>query len=219
MPTQNFIPKIDSRRALALYDDGASDLEIAAVFGVSANGICRWRMRHGLCRVAHNDNRVSAAQVRQAKTMLRNGATRAQIAAHLGVSSWTIQQLRRGMDGEGLRPSGINGEAIRLAVINDQHLPRRIEKAIGLNVPRDIRIEAVNDMYLELLDGKLRADQIESAAPRFRSKAYQMTCNNYSPRSLDEENEDGFSLADVIADPNWEAPFDEVLGSVFANDD
>lgn len=77
--------------------------------------------------------------------------------------------------------------------MNDQHLPRRIEKAIGLSVPRDIRMEAVNDMYLELLDGKLRADQIESAAPRFRSKAYQMTCNNYSPRGLEEENEDGFS--------------------------
>lgn len=103
--------------------------------------------------------------------------------------------------------------------MNDQHLPRRIEKAIGLSVPRDIRMEAVNDMYLELLDGKLRADQIESAAPRFRSKAYQMTCNNYSPRGLDEENEDGFSLADVIADPHWEAPFDWVLARTFTNHD
>lgn len=123
------------------------------------------------------------------------------------------------MDDEGLRGTGMNGMIIRARIVSDVTLPRRIEQAIGMRVPKDIRMEAVNDMYLELLDGKLQIDQIESAAPRFRSRAFSMAGYNYSTRSIDEEIEDGFSLADTLADPMSMRPFEEVLERVFANDD
>lgn len=219
MPSRNFAQKIDSARALAMYDEGASDAVIAKACGVSASGICYWRRKHGLPRTACNDNRLTSSQIRQAKNMLRNGATRAQVAAYLGISVTAVQRLRREMSTTGLRPTGVCGITIRKAVIKDEDLPRRIEKAIGMRVPRDIRLEAVNDMYLELLDGRLRVDQIESAAPRFRSRAFSMNCFNYSTRSINEEDENGFSIADTLADPNSLAPFDEILERAFANDD
>lgn len=219
MPAQNFIPKIDSARALALYDDGATDGEIAAACGVSANGICRWRRRHGLLRTACNDNRLTDSQVRRAKNLLRDGATRAQVAAHIGVSTSAVQAIRRTMDPAGLRRTGLNGPSVRHAVVSDASLPRRIEAAIGLRVPKDIRTEAVNDMYLALLDGQLAIDQIEAAAPRYRSRAFGMVSFNYSGRSLDEEPDDGLSLTETLADPASLRPFEDVLERVFANDD
>lgn len=122
------------------------------------------------------------------------------------------------MDPAGLRRTGVNGLTVRHAVINDASLPRRIELAIGLRVPKDIRLDAVNEMYLELLEGRLAPDQIESAAPRFRSRAFELNGFNHSVRSIDEENDDGFSLAETIADPASLQPYDEVLEQHFSND-
>lgn len=216
MPSENFVPKIDSVRALAMYDAGASDNAIANAFGVTRSGVCYWRRRHGLRRVACNDDRLTPSQIRQAKNMLRNGATRAQVAAYVGISSSSVQEIRREMDQKGLRQSGINGPSIRNAVIADKGLPRRIEKAIGLHVPRDVRMDAVNEMYLELLEGKLPVAEIERSAARFRSKAFEMAGFNRSTRSLDEANDNGFSLTETIADPGSLDPFEEVLERKFA---
>lgn len=219
MPSENFNPKIDSARALAMYDEGASDREIAVAFGVTASGVCLWRKRHGLARVACNDNRLTLAQIRQAKNMLRHGATRAQIAGHLGISQSSVQTLRRGMDDLSLRRTGVSNTSIRNAVIADEGLLARIEKAIGLRVPRDIRMDAANEMYLDLLEGALPIDQVERAAPRYRSRAFGLNGFNHSTRSIDEQDESGFSLADTLADPMSLRPFDEVLNRIFANDD
>ena len=153
MPAQNVTRKIDPARALAMYDDGATDGEIAATCGVSPRGICQWRYRDGLMRTAHNDDRLTETQVRRAKNMLRDGATRAQVAAHIGVSGFAVQAIRRKADEPGLRWNGVSGTSVRNAVLADEALPRRIEQAIGMRVPRDIRMEAVNELYLDLLDG------------------------------------------------------------------
>lgn len=123
------------------------------------------------------------------------------------------------MTDEGLRKSGVNGSSIRKSIINDPKLPQRIETAIGSRVPADIRMDAVNQMYVELLDGLLRPDQIESVAHKYRSKAFEMAGFNYSTRSIDEQDENGLSLADTLADPRSLEPFDDVLKLVFANDD
>ena len=218
MASQSSRIPIDPVRALALYDVGASDNEIAAALGASQSGVCRWRKRHGLARRACNDNRLTASQIRQAQKMLRNGATKAQVAAELAVSVNPIDRIRRGMKADGLRQWGWTNAVNRKAVIEDPTILKRITKAIGSNVPPDIRMDAVNDMYLELLEGKLPVSQIESAAPRFRSRAFSMGNYNYSTRSLDEEDENGFTLADRIADPDGIRPFDEILERVFAND-
>ncbi|WP_324740106.1 hypothetical protein U8326_10050 [Tsuneonella sp. CC-YZS046] len=120
------------------------------------------------------------------------------------------------MDKKGLRPSGVSGQSLRKAVIREENLPRRIEKAIGLHVPRDIRMDAVNEMYLQLLDGKLPLTEIESSAARFRSRAFEMAGFNRSTRSLDEANDNGLSLTETLADPNSLEPFEEVLKRRFA---
>lgn len=219
MPFENFTPKIDNVQALAMYCDGASDAVIARAFGVTPRGAAQWRERCRLPAGPSKSTCLPKEQIRRAKSLLKGGFTIMQVAAEVGISDFSVKRIRREMKTKGAFEGRGNVQAQRSLVQRDASLPSRIEKAIGLRVPRDIRMEAVNDMYLALLEGRITLDQIESAAPRFRSRAFSMTCFNYSGPSLDEDNDNGLSLAETLEDHAAIDAFDGILERVFAGND
>lgn len=191
-------PKIDPAQALAMYDDHATDREIADRFGVDKSAVAHWRARRNL--PTKNSIIPSAEKYRKARQMLRDGASKQQIADETGMHPSTVQTIRRSMPKEGLRKAGAATNGIRYRAINDNDLYPRILRAIGASLPRDIKHDAANEMYVDVLDGRLSADLIEARASRYRTRAWNICGSNYGPVSLDAANDDGFSLGDVIED-------------------
>lgn len=200
-------PKIRHGEALAMYDAGANDNEIALRFHALPSAVAHWRSRHGL--PSKHFKGLSASQRRQAMRMLRDGATRQQVSDTIGVCKAAIQRIRKSMPSEGLRSTGINQYTIRAQVLNNNDLYPRILRAVGSGLPRDVKHDAANEMYVDVLDGKLSADLIEARASRYRNRAWSICGSNYGPVSLDAANDDDFSLGDLIDDPAALAAMDE----------
>lgn len=200
-------PKIRHGEALAMYDAGANDNEIALRFHALPSAVAHWRSRHGL--PSKHFKGLSASQRRQAMRMLRDGATRQQVSDTIGVCKAAIQHIRKSMPSEGLRSTGINQYTIRAQVLNNNDLYPRILRAVGSGLPRDVKHDAANEMYVDVLDGKLSADLIEARASRYRNRAWSICGSNYGPVSLDAANDDDFSLGDLVDDPAALAAMDE----------
>lgn len=192
-------PKIRHAEALEMYHDGATDVQIAAHFGAAKCTVQQWRTRHGLPSIHWCG--LPAYLMRKARKMLREGASKQQVADEMGVSKRTVQVWRRKMPAEGMRRPSARQRNIRESVVNDNELYPRILRAVGVGLPRDVRHDAANALYVDVLTGRLAVDLIEVKASRYRSMAWEMDGSAFGPISLDAANDDGFSLADLIADP------------------
>lgn len=192
-------PKIQHKEAYGMYLRGATDGEIAARFGVFKASAQKWRKRHGL--PTKNLTALTDQKVRRARSMLREGASIAQVAAAIESGQRAIERLRRKMPSEGLRRAGQNGARIRSAIITNADLYPRILRAVGPGLPRDVKHDAANEMYVDVLDGRLSADLIEARASRYRNRAWSICGSNYGPVSLDAANDDDLSLGDLVDDP------------------
>ena len=199
---QGYRQKIDHAQALAMYGVGASDGEIARRFGATQSGATRWRQRQGLAPNMEKFQPVDAHRKRAARKLLRNGASRRHVAETIGVCVNTITRIRKAMGSTGLRPTGLSDRAIRTQVLNDHTLERRIRRAVGANLPAEIRYEAATELYVDVLEGRLARDRIETAAASYRNRAYYMCGSKFGPRSLDAENDDSWTLSDTLADPD-----------------
>lgn len=195
------IANVDYGVVLRLYRDGHNDHEIAREVGIDPSTICKWRRSKGLPAQKSADPSLDAAAVRKAKKMLRLGATKEQVAAEISVHKRTIQRIRSKMSDAGLRKHGLNTLAVQRQARAGSSLLTRIENAIGKKVPSNVRYEAALALYTEVLEGRIAPDYIEQQAPRFRNEAWSLCGSRFGPRSLDEENDDGWSLGDALADP------------------
>src|SRR5690606_30071949 len=83
----------------------------------------------------------------------------------------------------------------------DPNIQKRIERAIGTHLPLDARLDAVADLYLAVLEGRVACDFIEQVAPSYWNRAMEMAGSKFGPRSLDEEIGEGWSLMDTLEDP------------------
>lgn len=205
-----FAPKFEPVEAAQMYLDGASDGEIARRFGATQSGACRWRQRRGLEANFEGLQPLAPHIKRSARNMLADGASRRQVAVALDIGCLqTVQRLRRDMDKRGLRPTGLTNKAIRAQVLKDKTVLPRISRAVGANLPPDVKHDATSSLYLAVLEGLIRRDLIERRAPRFRSKAFALNGNDFSRRSLDDDS-GGWSMLDRLDDPDALAQFDRI---------
>lgn len=195
--------KIDQAEARQMHAEGANDTVIARRFGVLQSAVVHWRQRVGLPPNVPQYPRLTDAEKRKARRMLRLGASRRQVADAVGVRSLgTIQKLRATMRDPGLRRTGLTNLVIRTRIGRDKRITSRIERAVGENLPVDVRSEATAELYLAVLGGEVSADFIEKVAPTYRNRAFEMCGSKFGARSLDEEiGEDGWTLLDSLEDP------------------
>jgi transcriptional regulator with XRE-family HTH domain len=213
-----FGSKINDAEALKMYEAGASDAQIAERFGATQSGATRWRQRKHLPPNFDGGTRLTPEQQRKARKLLRQGLTRAQVGFELGVTKETIQRIRNQMKPHpGLRGTGKTLQKVRAEATKDpQLLYARIVKAVGKGVAPDIAADAVSDLYMDLLEGKLQPSEIETAARKYKGRVLDRYASRFGPRSLDEEiGEDGFSLAEMVEDRSALDAFDAVLERTF----
>lgn len=196
--SSKYSPKIDTGRAAELWGQKASDSEIAEEFGATQSGVTRWRHRHGL--PAHQEHLVMATTIkRRIRDMTRLGASRDQIRAETNVSLKSISRIRKTVDGPGVRKPGRNNATIRAHIMQDPRIMQRIERAVGRELPTDIRHDAISEMYTAVLSGLLSPELIEEQAPKFRSRAFEINYGRYADTSLDADR-GGWTLGDMIED-------------------
>lgn len=199
--------RVDQVRARELYDAGESDRAIARALEVDPSAITLWRQKLGL-KVRPHPSRLSDEKRRAARKLLRQGASSPAVMAEIGCCKKTVMRLRKAMQKEPLRKGGANDKSTRIRVMRDPTIRLRMAAAIGDQVPQDIRNDAIADMYLDVLEGRLAIDQIERRAGTYRSKAFDMCGSKFGAVSLDAENEDGLTLLDTLADDSWSSLFE-----------
>lgn len=202
-------PRIDPVRLLDLYRQGMTDAAIALELGCHQTSVLYWRHKAKLPANGGKapDGRtikLTDADKRLARKMLREGATRKQVATALGKSTKTIQNLRRTMDkDERLRASGRPQSADKVAVAKDARAIM-LELAQACRGLQDtaLRDDAVSEMFLALLEGRLKRDRIKAEARTFTGRAIGLWASRYGPASLDEDmTGEGFTLGDLIPCP------------------
>ena len=100
--------KFDNAKARDLYCEGASDGEIAKHFGATQSGATRWRQRRGLQPNFGANEGLEKYQKRDGRKMLQQGASRRQVADHLGFSTISsVRNLRRTLPADRLRRTGL----------------------------------------------------------------------------------------------------------------
>ncbi len=204
-----YCPKFDSAAAMALYEQGASDGDIAKHFGATQGGATKWRQRQGLQRNFDPNQPLEPLVARSARRMLADGASRRQVAdAHDIACLGTVQKLRRRMPRKGLRPIGLSNPSIRAQVLKDKTIVSRITRAVGAKLPPDVKHDAVTSLYLAVLEGLLSRDLIEERAAKFRTRAFALNGHDFSHCSLDDG--EGRSWIDHLEDPDALARFDEI---------
>jgi len=215
---------MDNTRAKELYALGETDGAIGRALHVGQDSVTRWRQRNNLPPNARGYARakLDAAQRRQIRHLLKDGASRKQISDRLGVGKSSVSMVRKTVSDKGsMRQCGMTVlNQRRVAVKNADQLYKRIILAVGRKGDAANAGDAVNDIYLAVMEGHLRPDQIESAAPRYVSRVTRQFANSFGPRSLDEEiGEDGFSMLDILEDERALLPFDEILARHFEADE
>ena len=198
-PVTISVPKIVNSEALRMYENGESDAAIARKFKVDQTAAFYWRKRKGF------PPNFSAAPIpkeaeRTARKMLKDGATRQQVADAIGCSPTTVQRVRAGMDSPHLRRTGVTNKCIQRRIRKDPGILKRIETAIGTKVPQDVREHASYDMYADLFEGVLSVELIEERASRYRNKAYSMCGSTFEHARLDAANDQGLTLLDRLSD-------------------
>lgn len=212
-------PKLDPSTTRLMYDRGASDGEIARHFSADQSAVTRWRQRRGLPANFERTKPIGPRTVRKAHRLLKWGATARQVAEEVERGRRAILRLRKRINHPGLRRTGVTNRSIRAQILRDPSIQERIASALGKELPRDVLMEASAELYLAVLDGRVAREQLKAAAPHFRSRAWSMCGSNFGPRSLDAQNDDGWSLSDALADPDALERLEEAAGLAYEMDD
>lgn len=195
--------RIDSAHAQALYEAGESDCSIARLLSVDQSSVTSWRQKRGLPtkrpRIRYSDDEKQAA-----RKLLKQGASSNAVMSEIGCSKRTALSLRQSIPSSNLRKVGLTDKIVRQQIASNNSITTRISQAIGCKLPRDIRDDAIAEMYADLFEGRLSIDQIEARAASYRSRAYGMCGSKYGAISIDAEDENGLTLADRLADPAYE---------------
>lgn len=201
--------RINTEEARQLHAQGKSDGDIARHFNVTQSGATRWRQREGL--PANNTAttiKVSAEGKRKARKMFRVGATVEQVARAIGCSENTARKLRSQIKGDvRLRGHGVTLQGARNTARRDVAAILADMKAATRHVTDPtIRDDAMGDMFLAIMEGRLERDRIKTEARRYTSRAIEQWQSKWAPASIDEAlTEDGLRLVDLIACPHAEA--------------
>jgi hypothetical protein len=194
---------MDKAEALAMHLSGVSDSDIARHFGMNQSSVTKWRQ--GLGRKANEQPaKLSNEKRRKARKMLREGATKRQVAQALECHPRTVQHLRKKMGGDqGLRQGGVTERSIRRALISDTTaIMAELRHATRRMTDPTLRDDVISEMFLALLEGRLSRDQIGTEAKTYTGRAIGQWQSKWAPVSLDEDlTGEGFRLVDVIPCP------------------
>lgn len=197
--------RIDTDEALRMFHDGASDGEIARHFGVTQSGATRWRQKQGLQpNVIVENGRLSPERRRLARKLLREGATLEQVRNAIGCSKRTAASLRKALAGDDrLRSTGKSLRAERGQARREASaILAEMQAATRHVTDKAIRDDAMGDMYLAIMEGRLDRDKIKAEARRYCGRAIDQWQSRWAPASLDEDlTGEDFRLADMIACP------------------
>lgn len=93
----------------------------------------------------------------------------------------------------------------------------RIALAVGRNVGPDIAADAISNIYLDIAEGTLTIDDIETKARTYVNRMLSTYANRWT-RSLDEElgeHGDGFKLLDMMKDDRSSSWLEEMGATVW----
>lgn len=201
---ENYKIKYDWDQARVWYNQGWSDGMIARHLGCHQTAVIAWRRRAGLNpHYAHckPSSPVTPEERRRARKLLREGAARRQVANTLGRSISTIQRLRDEISEDPrLRQTGHSVASSICSVGKDAPaLLRELRQACRHVRDEMLRDDVIAQMMLDLLEGKLRRDQIKDQARKYSGRAIGQWQSPFGPASLDEElTEDGLSLGHIL---------------------
>jgi len=94
-------------------------------------------------------------------------------------------------------------------------LYQRISKAVGRKLPPQIADDTIQNMYVDVLSGKIAPEEIEALAYRYGTRTMETYWSYYAPRSLDDYGDFKNDLYDRVADDRHSAWLEEMGASFF----
>lgn len=210
----NATPVYDWDKAQGWYALGWSDGKIAIGLGCHQTSVIKWRRRNGLAPLFNNcTKQMTTEDKRKARKILREGASIAQVAKAIGFSHNTILSVRSAIKNDPrLRKSGQSLSQPRKKVARlATQLLSEIREACRYVADPVLRDDVIAEMYLDLLEDRIKPDQIKAQARVYSSRAIGLWQSKFGPVSLDEDlTGDGFTLGDTIQCPHADAWLEEM---------
>ena len=173
-----------SEQRWKLYRQGLNDTQIAEIQGVTTSAVLYWRKRRGL--PCHNPNlQAGPRPVAQCRKFLHGlGWRDTSIAVEQGVTRESVRIWRKAQNLP--LPPSRTYDSKRRRSNQMRDIQRRVVRAIGTSLPRDIAADAAADLMLAVVSGSVPISDIEKRARSFGNRALQEFANAYLSRSLDE---------------------------------
>jgi hypothetical protein len=218
---------------ISLYRQGIADQQIATAIGRNRSAVAQWRWRNGLpangvsaCLPVQPDDHQRRLDLHSA------GKSDAEMGRILGLYRNAIRVWR---NKHGLTPNRLSNakraalKALRPAAkplapaissaaqaASKVELFDRARRAVGSRLPRDIAEDAISDLYVAVLEGRVSSSDVERAARKYANAALGQFANRYGPRSLDKELVDeGFNLFAIIPDRSHSTWLEEAGATVW----
>lgn len=198
------------------YDAGMTDAQLAKAEGSSTPTIRQWRRGRGLKpnSPGKGGNLSKEAHI-QRNLFYRLGWSDRHIAREMGVEKssvrgWRVQHslpanFRQGVhEAQNPRPS-----------MSD--VVRRVRRAIGRALPRDIADDAVSDLLVAILAGEIELTDIERDARKFGNRVLGDFASKFGARSIDEivPGTDDMRLIDTLQDEPSSSWLEEMGATVW----
>lgn len=208
-------PDEDAQRR-RLYALGLSDEEIGKQTGVGNSSIRRWRQLRGLAPTHKAGTGRHTPEQRAARMFLYSlGYSDTHIAREQKVALSAVRGWRKRL---GLPAIGriVTAKERRRRHFEDSALVR-IRRAVGRNLPPDIAQDAIGDLYLAVLSGKVSMEDIEAQSRKFGNRVLDQFASKYGPRSLDEtvQGTEDFTLMDTLVDERSSSWLEEMGATVW----
>lgn len=199
--------RINTEEARQLHAQGMSDSDIARHFGVTQSGATRWRQRQGLQPniLPMSGPRNDPERRRRIRKMLREGATMEQVVSAIGCNKKTVARYRKEIASDDrLRGLGVTLKGARNSARRDAaEILAELTAATSRMADATIRDDAIGEMFLAMMEGRLERQDITTEARRYCGRQVKLWQSPWGPASIDEElTEDGLRLIDLLPCPH-----------------
>ena len=193
----------------ALYDQGMSDRDIGQEVGTDRWNILYWRRVNGLpANIKFRSGKRPTAMSKDRAALVARGLPDAEIARRQGVTESAIAHWRN--------KRGLSFNRVTFKPNQPHPMVAVIRQAIGWHHAPDIAEEAICEMLLAMVEGKLTEGQIEAEAGDYVAKVYRQFASNYGTRSIDEDlTGGGFRLIDRLRDDSHSEWLEEMGATVW----
>lgn len=196
----------ENKERMTLYKRGLSDADIARILDLTPQTIFAWRKVRNLETNTNRRGTPNTGNEIVRLELYKSGSNDKEIAAAVGATPHAIYTWRQY---RGLTPNKPRAVVLRSTRPESDPIYARIKRAVAFNPDPSIQLDAIQDIYLAVLEGSLKPDAIEREAKRYAGSVMNQFANRWGARSLDEEiGEDGFTLMDTLVDDDAEEAFE-----------